>query len=386
MRMQRTIRDLCKKAEELCKKLAHHELANVPMYVVSQSRLTPDVGAVSVCHAFTSPSLDLHLREAIGRDWRGRGACVVVNDEGLRRDFPDSFETRFLGTIIHELAHILERPSPYRPRPDADAKKLHSESLQIAAVVSGPPTPNEIETPWYGHEARFIRIAVHLWHRSKTHHVILRPSELLTSEYYALSPARWYAIAIEAEARQMAGATFREICPRKSPDAFRRLWTKDVVNRYSRKVAKLVPSANRQEVKTVRWLFQTYVETDRSARSLVIGLNKRGVPAPNGGERDFSHIKNILKHPVYIGCLTCNNYSVRTAIIEEAVAEHFRTVWRSEAGEKALRKAFAKAAQQRERDRPNRLAELESRLTSLDRQIARGKENLLLVDAACKSA
>jgi hypothetical protein len=24
---------------------------------------------------------------------------------------------------------------------------------------------------------------------------------------------------------------------------------------------------------------------------------------------------------------TCNNYSVRTAIIEEAVAEHFRTVW-----------------------------------------------------------
>ena len=27
-------------------------------------------------------------------------------------------------------------------------------------------------------------------------------------------------------------------------------------------IAKLVPSANKQEVKTVRWLFETYVETD----------------------------------------------------------------------------------------------------------------------------
>ncbi len=45
-------------------------------------------------------------------------------------------------------------------------------------------------------------------------------------------------------------------------------------------------------------------ETDRSARSLAVELNKRGVPAPNCGEWDWSHIKNILKHSVYIGCLT----------------------------------------------------------------------------------
>ncbi len=69
-------------------------------------------------------------------------------------------------------------------------------------------------------------------------------------------------------------------------------------------------------------------------------------------------------------------------MIEEAVAEHFRTVWRSDAGQKALRRAIEKIAREREQNRPNRLAELETRLAALDRQIAKGKENLLLVDAA----
>ncbi len=68
--------------------------------------------------------------------------------------------------------------------------------------------------------------------------------------------------------------------------------------------AKLVPSSNGRERETLRWLFREFATTERSARSLAVELNRRGTPSPNGGEWDFSHVKNILRHPVYVGHLT----------------------------------------------------------------------------------
>lgn len=68
--------------------------------------------------------------------------------------------------------------------------------------------------------------------------------------------------------------------------------------------AKFVPSANRQEVETVRWLFRNFTEKQRTARSLAIELTRRGVPAPLGGEWDATFVRVLLANPVYIGCLT----------------------------------------------------------------------------------
>ena len=67
---------------------------------------------------------------------------------------------------------------------------------------------------------------------------------------------------------------------------------------------KLVPSADAKEIETVRWLFETFATTDRSARSLAVELNDRGVASPSGGQWQFTHIKSMLKHPVYIGWMT----------------------------------------------------------------------------------
>ena len=68
--------------------------------------------------------------------------------------------------------------------------------------------------------------------------------------------------------------------------------------------AKLVPSIDLQEIEIVRWLFNTYATTERSARSMCVELNRRNVPAPNGKEWEYTQIKKILMHPVYIGWLT----------------------------------------------------------------------------------
>lgn len=272
----------------------------------------------------------------------------------------------------------------------------------------------------------------------------------------------------------------KEMCRIERGERFRkpRAWT-----------AKFVPEKTRGEVETLRWMFETFASGDRSARSLAVELNERKVPSPSGGEWDFSHVKNLLRHPVYIGTLaygrrsaglyhgvgadgdliesrdprgdfdgyapimipnnheaiidertfetvqgklkarskvsggrfrkyllsgvlrcghcgsimtggsqgdgryqyykckrsrvsgTCKNYAVRTETIEATLIKHFRDVWLSTKGQRALRKAIEAVSKKRATDRPSRIAELEQRLASLDAQITKGKQNLLLVDA-----
>ena len=90
-------------------------------------------------------------------------------------------------------------------------------------------------------------------------------------------------------------AAGEEVCRIRRRERFRkpRDWT-----------ARLVPSADRQEVETLRWLFRTFVTTPHSARWLAVDLNRRKVPSPNGKEWDWTHVKTLLKHPVYLGWLT----------------------------------------------------------------------------------
>lgn len=83
--------------------------------------------------------------------------------------------------------------------------------------------------------------------------------------------------------------------------------------------AKLVLEETRGEVETLRWMFRTFASEDRSARWLAVDLNKRKVPSPSGGEWDFSHIKNLLRHPVYIGTLQTSRLVKRNGHRQSAV-------------------------------------------------------------------
>jgi DNA invertase Pin-like site-specific DNA recombinase len=62
-----------------------------------------------------------------------------------------------------------------------------------------------------------------------------------------------------------------------------------------------VPSRNRQEVDTVRWLFEQVDRTDASLRGLASELNARGVPSPRGGRWETNTVRNILKKAAYKG-------------------------------------------------------------------------------------
>lgn len=66
----------------------------------------------------------------------------------------------------------------------------------------------------------------------------------------------------------------------------------------------LVPSDDAAKVATLRWLFQTYADTDTGLRSLADKLNSRGVSGPTGGPWYAASIKAIFENRNYTGTFT----------------------------------------------------------------------------------
>jgi site-specific DNA recombinase len=66
----------------------------------------------------------------------------------------------------------------------------------------------------------------------------------------------------------------------------------------------LVPSDDATKVATVRWLFQTYADTDTGLRRLADHLNAKGVAGPSGGPWFAASIKAILENRNYTGTYT----------------------------------------------------------------------------------
>lgn len=66
----------------------------------------------------------------------------------------------------------------------------------------------------------------------------------------------------------------------------------------------LVPSDDAVKVSTLRWLFQTYADSDTGLRSLADQLNARGVPGPTGGPWYAASIKAIFENRNYTGTFT----------------------------------------------------------------------------------
>jgi len=225
--------------------VATRDLDGIPLYIVPEFRLTPEQGGNSACYAYTASSMDLYHQKVIGDQWTGRGACIVVNDTELRRLVPSDtqLEKAIKAKVLHELAHILEWPSPYKPRPDADRATIRREAAKVGKEVSRHLTPKERRKPWLGHEARFIRIAMHLRYRAERAGVYIISSMVHRAEDYELSPTIRYVQALGDEPERMMDATIHEICATKPSEAFILRWKCDLI-----RWAKSLPRTEKESV------------------------------------------------------------------------------------------------------------------------------------------
>ena len=72
-------------------------------------------------------------------------------------------------------------------------------------------------------------------------------------------------------------------------------------NRPPRWTVKLEPSEDAEKLSTLKWMFDTFANSDWSLRGLAKDLNRRGVPAPRGNGWNSNTVRYILTHRAYLG-------------------------------------------------------------------------------------
>lgn len=218
------------RAERLCRVVAGRELACVPLYILPQSEMTVELGTAHH-YAFTTPRTDLMFRDQID-PWLGRGPCIVVNDLGLAEDF-DPIDLLYvtLNCVLHELAHILDRPALYAEDPGDTLERMQFDRLVAIDVLNSPP---RAELPaYYGHTASFIRISIHLAYRATLAGFDTKPGGIFQGHRHGLSPAAMYEEALGDEPESKSSLCMGELRDIPPPAAFSKLWQADI-ERYHR--------------------------------------------------------------------------------------------------------------------------------------------------------
>jgi hypothetical protein len=219
--------DLVVRAKELCRTVADRDLDGLPLYILLQSEVADVMGPDNFSDGYTTPNLDLNLQSCIGDDWEGRGPCMVLNDVSLTEDnFPEDVEFLTFSTVLHELAHILDRPVPVDFHAVPDRGRVEFETMVIANALKHEYRP--LPTAYFGHEETFIRIAIHLHYRATAIGVKTIPNLLCAGRRYGLSHAHRYIEALGDEPIELAHLPFAKITQLPPPDAFIELWQADV--------------------------------------------------------------------------------------------------------------------------------------------------------------
>jgi hypothetical protein len=87
--------------------------------------------------------------------------------------------------------------------------------------------------PFTGHEAAFVRVALHLRHRADRAGVPTPLFYYCAGTYYGLSHPGRYIDTMGDEPDRLARMSIRDIIATPYPEAFWRLWTTDVARGHS---------------------------------------------------------------------------------------------------------------------------------------------------------
>lgn len=232
-------RRLAAQAEVLCHAVAP-DVATGPFYVVLRGDLPPEYqGGEDGPLALTSRHLDLMLRPTLERQrrWRGRGPAMLLDPVAIAADAGHRprtsrrrvFPAEATGVVLHELAHIVVAGA--RDDSEPDPTLIQFGRLSLAADLTGTEAPTNgpgAIVPWRGHEWPFIRVALHLAHRTAGLGTDVTASNVFDARDYELSPTCRYVAVLGDEPERLAGTPITTVGKMPPPDAFVELWQADV--------------------------------------------------------------------------------------------------------------------------------------------------------------
>ncbi len=136
------------------------------------------------------------------------------------RDYEPEFHRDIVfNHVLHELAHVLDRPHLFAERIE-NQDLLLFESLVVANEVQHEPA-----SPTCGPGQSFIRIAIHLIARANRNGYDMRPAGVCRMHEFGLSPIGNYFDALGDELKQHPSTRFRDFP--EPPIQFTELWNSD---------------------------------------------------------------------------------------------------------------------------------------------------------------
>lgn len=211
-------------AAALCRRLAP-DLEGIPVYVAVWSRLPEDRrGGRRFSAGYTYGGLAGGLRDLIGREWAGHGFGMVVNDANCDGTHPEDRRDYFSSIVVHELAHWLEDPTNWLSEIQYGATVETERQITAAKAIAAMQTDRTTLPRYFDadkHGPRFIRTAVHLYHRAGSHRSQLFPRHVLAGyQRPRWSGAPAFEATLRDELTRMAGRSFAEIHATEPPPAF----------------------------------------------------------------------------------------------------------------------------------------------------------------------
>ena len=201
------------------------------IYVCWESRGAPS--PQPGCWGCTSPTCDLLLKpwlESADR-WRGRQPAVFMADRTIRAAIatycPADADQRFAeylpALMIHELGHCAQQRIDLEPATETALKAAEGMALISTLIQESRDVP-----PWFGHDAQWIRLTLHLHHRANAFGYRV-PEDLLFSgaDYSLPEPDQW-SHALIGEPEAMASEPIRDVLTFRPPFLFRELWIANV--------------------------------------------------------------------------------------------------------------------------------------------------------------
>lgn len=237
-------------------------------HVVLQSNAETRVGSQVL--GLSSLTLDWQFRKAIGDDWRGRAACILVNDTTLAKMYPSDqmgFRFHFWAICVHEAVHVIEDGIP-RNIPRNERLAVITDAVMR---TGDKKRPTEIGlAPFHGHEDNFIRLALHAAHRARRAGYMVDDEQVCDSRMYQLSEMRVYSDALGDEPYQFARVPLQNLYAVPPPEKFTELFAADV-ERWKRRSAIQSPSEQTEERSKVMVVLKT--ETAQSLDALADQLD-----------------------------------------------------------------------------------------------------------------
>ncbi len=151
----------------------------------------------------------------------------MINDIALVEDFdPKDLEYATRSVVLHELAHILDLAQLCDERRDEPVEKIQFESLVVANATR--QSPRSALPPYAGYGPSFLRLVVHLAHRTNVAGFDTSPAAIFAGHRHRLSHSSCYQDALEDEPNQQINNRLRDLPSVELPSRFLEVWNSDV--------------------------------------------------------------------------------------------------------------------------------------------------------------